>query len=351
MLGDQGRVRACMRRHLAGRGAGNDPAGGRVDRRIGGPGRRPTTSGRVTDRSKGRRSGGAPRRRGGPTSGVVAAPGLQVGRRAGADTGAGAADLLVAQAPVVPRRRHHAGPVEGHREMVRARLAGPAPPVRQGHPVAQGRRRQQQLRPVRPSQASPRGRPQTRHRDQGLQPLHDHRATVPHQLPGRDARPDDLDPRGEALPRRARPRARPQPRSRPRQLPHLHQVRTARSPGGQVLHRGVRRHVGRHGDQQPAVLRARAAQARLGRSDRLRRQVGYLDPARRRPQRKRDPGASSPLRWVDVLAGVPHRPARHDEVSRVRSPSRESRGCRSGWTPGPGPCGSWTPHPATPTRT
>ena len=226
VLGEQGLVRACLRRDRS----GHDAARGRVDRSIGRRGRRPTTSARVADRSEGRTSGGEPRRHGGPTSGVVAAPGLPVGRRAGADTGAGTAHLLVFQAPVVPRRRHHAGPDEGHRDMVRARLAGPAPPVQQGHPVAQGRRRLQQLRPVRPCQARHRGRPPPRHRDQGLQPLHDRRASMQHQLPGRDARSDHLDPRGEAVPRRAGARARPQPRSRPRQLPHLHAVGSGAFP-------------------------------------------------------------------------------------------------------------------------
>ena len=207
-----------MRRHRAGRGPATILAGGRFDRRIGGLGpsahhqrpghravrgpdirRRATTTRWSHERCRGcPRSPGRPPCRGGHGCWRCGSTGRP--------------------SPPVPRRRHHAWPVEGHRRMVRARLAGPAPPVQQGHPVAQGRRRQQQLRPVRPSQASPRGRPQTRHRDPGLQPLHDHRAAVRHQLPGRDARPDDLDPRGEALPRRARPRTRPQPRSRPRQL-------------------------------------------------------------------------------------------------------------------------------------
>src|SRR5687768_10113929 len=108
VLGDQGLVRACMRRDRSGHD--DAAAGGRVDRRIGGRGRGPTTNDHVTDRPEGRGSGGAPRRHGGPATGVVAAPGLPVGRRTWADTGAGAAHLLVAQAPVVPRRRHHAGP-------------------------------------------------------------------------------------------------------------------------------------------------------------------------------------------------------------------------------------------------
>ena len=183
VLGDQGRVRACMRRHRAGRGAGHDPAGGRVDRRIGSP------------------AAGPP-----PAAGSPTAP------RAG-DPAARHDDTVVPRAvswlPPVSR----SAAVPGRTRVLALRIYwSPKPP---SYPddatmrgllkdtakwfahASRGRHhmsgkvtpwlkvgRGNALR-LRPSQASPRGRLQTRHRDEGLQPLHDHRATVRHQLQAR----------------------------------------------------------------------------------------------------------------------------------------------------------------------
>ena len=151
---------------------------------------------------------------------------------------------------------------------------------------------------------------------EGLQPLHDRDAPVRLELLRREAGPRHLDPRQDDVPGRAHPRAGPQPRPRPRELADLQDGEAAHHPGHQVRGPGVRRPVGRHGHQQPPVLRRRAAAARLGRQGRHRDEAGHVEAGGRRGVRLGDPGRPGEgLESRVVLGRVPHDRRREREAA------------------------------------